>query len=275
MIQLIIPKLKFQDDLDFLYSMADSVSPSKRPEFIYIMSHKEYESQSDDIIINQLRYRHLLITNGPTPTYGFDKTGLRKLAPLNKIITIHGLLSSSIFLKSAANNTLSQDHSIELMEDDSPNRRHVSRMLKDFLTAARDENGKSLNGLDFPIPFEYLQDIPFASDKVAWRQVHRKPFCNNECPTSSIRWALCATSGAYHKSHCDCHGHGTYITPQSGIKIWFVAVPKRKPSGTPLDLRLFDDFGNINLFMDDYSLDQSNAELWDWEVVVLKPGMTL
>jgi hypothetical protein len=175
-----------------------------------------------------------------------------------------------------SNIVFSSDHSIRLNDDDSPNRRHVAGTLKDFLTATTDVDGKALNGLDFPITFEYEQDIPFASDKVAWHQSHLKPWCKNDFPTSSVRWALCATSGAYHKSHCDCHGHGTYISPQSGVKLWFVGVPKTKPSlDQQSDDHLFDDFANIDLFMEDYSPDGTNIELWDWEVLVLKPGMKL
>lgn len=162
-----------------------------------------------------------------------------------------------------------------MKENDSANHRHVAGTLKDFLAAAKDDNGKALNGLDFPLTFEYEQDIPFASDKIAWHQVHGRQFCRDDCPTSNIRWALCATSGAYHKSHCDCHGHGTYICPESGVKIWFVAVPKKNLSTRPLNSRLFDDFANVNLFIQDYSLDKTNTDLWDWEVVVIKPGMRL
>jgi hypothetical protein len=78
--------------------MADAVPLSKKPEFIDIMSYDEYKTQSDAVIINKLRYRHLLITDGPKPTHGFDKAGLQKLAPLNKVITIHGSYFSSLFL---------------------------------------------------------------------------------------------------------------------------------------------------------------------------------
>jgi hypothetical protein len=77
--------------------MADSVSLMERPQFIDIMTDDEYKLQSDAAILNKLRYRHLLVTNGPKPTHGFDKAGLRKLAPMNKMITIHGLLFSSNF----------------------------------------------------------------------------------------------------------------------------------------------------------------------------------
>ena len=163
-----------------------------------------------------------------------------------------------------------------MTENGSPDSRHVAGTLNDFLKASQDDDGKALNGLDFPLTFEYELTLPFASDKVAWHQAHGKPWCKDDCPTSSIRWALCATTGAYHKSHCDCHGHGTYISPDSGIKIWFIGVPKRKlVSNQPLDSRLYDDFANINLFVQDYSLEKTNTENWDWEVVILKPGMRL
>lgn len=77
--------------------MADSVSLSTRPEFIDIMTYDEYKTQNDAIIIDKLRYRHLLITNGPKSSHGFDKAGLRKLATLTKPITIHGSSFSSRF----------------------------------------------------------------------------------------------------------------------------------------------------------------------------------
>lgn len=257
--------------------MVDSVeSLTKKPDFVDIITYDDYKAQSDDVIIKMLRYRHLLITGGPKPTYGFDKTGLSKLAPINKAITIHGLFFRLVFLINVTKIILPLDHSIELTNNMSPNHRHVAGTLKDFLTAATDKNGKALNGLDFPFSFEIEQDLPFASDKIAWHQVQGEPFCKDDCPTTSIRWALCATSGAYHRSHCDCHGHGTYISPESGIKIWFIGVPKRKPTlSDSRDSSLFEDFAHIDLFTQKYSLNESNVELWDWEVLVLKPGMRL
>ena len=79
--------------------MVDCVSLTKRPEFIDIMSYDEYITQSDGDIIDKLRYRHLLITGGPNPALSFDNASLRKLAPLKKVITVHGLLFSSLFLQ--------------------------------------------------------------------------------------------------------------------------------------------------------------------------------
>jgi hypothetical protein len=150
----------------------------------------------------------------------------------------------------------------------------VKGTLKDFLAVAQDDNGKSLNGLDFPNPFDFLPSIPFASQRIAWREVQGIQFCRDSPPTTSICWGLCATAGAYHRSHIDCDGFGTFIVPESGTKIWLIAVPKNQ-AGAALDQQLFEDFAGINLFIEDYDLDEANTHLWNWVAVVLKPGMTL
>ncbi|KIL56682.1 hypothetical protein M378DRAFT_181893 [Amanita muscaria Koide BX008] len=78
--------------------------------------------------------------------------------------------------------------------------------------------------------------------------------------TYQHRWSLCATKGAYHHIHCDCDGFGTYVSPQSGVKLWMVAIPK--PDTT---------FSWINMPLENPMMD----DLWDREAVLLKPGMAL
>ena len=146
--------------------------------------------------------------------------------------------------------------------------------LKDFLAAAQDDNGKSLNGLDFPSPFEFFHFIPFASRQIAWHEVQGSPFCSEFPPTTSICWGLCTTTGTYHHSHINCNGFGTFIAPESGTKIWLMAIPKNQ-AGAVLNQRLFEDFMAINFFIDDYDMDRANEHLWHWVAIVLKLGMTL
>lgn len=139
-----------------------------------------------------------------------------------------------------------------------------------MLRSSRTSNGKALNALDFPMPFSNLPtDMPFSSELTAWRETLGRSFCRaaDAFPFTTMRWGLCATSGAYHKLHCDCDGLGTFIKPQVGTKLWFLAVPKLN-SG-------LDAFASIHLFLNDYDLDDTNTLHWDWEVVVLQPGMTL
>jgi hypothetical protein len=80
--------------------MVDTMSLQKKPDFIEIINYDEYQSHSDIIIMEKLRHRHLLVTGDLQPTHNFNKKGLSKLAPLDKAITIHGLISSFFITQS-------------------------------------------------------------------------------------------------------------------------------------------------------------------------------
>ena len=69
----------------------DSVPLTKKPEFVDIMTYDEYKIQSDAVIVEKLRYRHLLVTGIPDQKHALDKSGLCKLTSMNRVITIHGL----------------------------------------------------------------------------------------------------------------------------------------------------------------------------------------
>ena len=87
-------------------------------------------------------------------------------------------------------------------------------------------------------------------------------------PTAAIRWGLCATAGAYHSIHFDCEGFGTFVYPESGVKIWMIGVPKHG--------KTFDDLASIDCFLsDEFSLDAANSHLVDWVALSLMPGTTL
>jgi hypothetical protein len=139
--------------------------------------------------------------------------------------------------------------------------------LKDFITAASHDEGKALNGLDFGRPAPDAAPPPFATDFVAYVQAHKRVLCTEQYPSETMRWGLCATAGAYHRSHTDCEGFGTFVSPECGIKLWYVGLPK--PGGC------YDDFANIDLFLGAYDPSKVNAQLFDWLPLILKPGMTL
>jgi hypothetical protein len=80
--------------------MVDTMSLQKKSDFIEIMNYDEYQSHSDTVIMEKLRHRHILVTGDPKPTYSFNKKGLSKLAPLDKAITIHGLMSTFFITQS-------------------------------------------------------------------------------------------------------------------------------------------------------------------------------
>lgn len=138
-----------------------------------------------------------------------------------------------------------------------------------MLKAASESDGKALNGLDFPRSTAGDFPLPFATDLAVWDQVLGEPWCHDAYPMSSMRWGLCATSGAY-KIHRDCEGGCTFCGCKCGVKIWMVGIPRVKEQES------FDDLAYVNVFADkDYDAWQTNEHLVDWVAVVLKPGSFL
>lgn len=139
-----------------------------------------------------------------------------------------------------------------------------------MLKAARQVDGKALNGLDFPrsAPGEF--PLPAATDVAVWDQVYGEPWCEDAFPWSSMRWGLCATAGAYHKAHKDCEGGCTFVAPESGVKLWLVGVPRTDSTEN------FDDLASIDAFTSaEYNIWETNSHLVDWAAVVLQPGTAL
>ena len=134
-----------------------------------------------------------------------------------------------------------------------------------MLKASQAEDGKALNALDLPRAIE--SDFPrrFSSDVVAWDLLQGDEFCRDQYPMSFLRWGLCATAGAYHREHMDCEGGGTFIGPESGVKIWLTAVPA--------DGYTYEDFAGIDLCMD--LVHPAENKLMKWVALVLKAGTTL
>lgn len=58
-----------------------------------ILTEEEFENQRDGEIQNILRRQHILVIGMKKPKYGFDPDGLETLAPLDKLIIIHGKYS--------------------------------------------------------------------------------------------------------------------------------------------------------------------------------------
>jgi hypothetical protein len=133
------------------------------------------------------------------------------------------------------------------------------------------EDGKILNGLNFPMPEVGMGWWPFSTDSAAWKATKGSLGCSHEeaPPLKSFRWGLAATTGALSWLHIDSNGLGTYIDPKAGKKWWIVL--KRKGTGR--------DFGSCSdaeaFFSGKYEVDTADEEGWDFEAVVLVPGTRL
>jgi hypothetical protein len=129
------------------------------------------------------------------------------------------------------------------------------------------EGGKILNALQFPMPEEGLGHHRFSSDSIAWRATkgRRDSTDGDFPPLADIRWGLAATKGAVHWWHIDSDGFATFIDVITGYKWWIVA---REKNAAPR-------FGNVNLFSDNYELEEPNNDLWHVEAILLEPGTRL
>jgi hypothetical protein len=135
----------------------------------------------------------------------------------------------------------------------------------DMYRAAQSPTGKTLNSLDFPMQCAEHPSQSFATDVKAWTRTLKNSNRSEQYPTTSTRWGLAATSGAYHKWHLDTDGFGTYLDCQTGSKIWFVAKPKNH----------LDQFADRRIYQTGYMMEHPNSHLWDIEAVYLKPGSRL
>ena len=129
--------------------------------------------------------------------------------------------------------------------------------------------GKILNALEFPMSYLPSDNAPpegLDSDVQAFRNTAGMQYCwaSEAFPFSSMRWGLAATANAYHTFHLDCDGFVTYVKVHTGAKWWIVACPKEGVSLT-----------DTTLFTGDYHVDETDMKTFNYEVILLQPGMEL
>jgi hypothetical protein len=129
--------------------------------------------------------------------------------------------------------------------------------------------GKILNALEFPMSYPPPENAPpvgLDSDVEAFRNTAGMRYCrtNEAFPFSSMRWGLAATANAYHTFHLDCDGFATYVKVQTGAKWWIVACPKEGVS-----------LADTTLFTSDYRIDKTDMKRYNYEAILLGPGMEL
>jgi hypothetical protein len=62
----------------------------------------------------------------------------------------------------------------------------------------------------------------------------------------------------------DCDGFATYVKVQTGAKWWIVACPKEGVS-----------LADTTLFTSDYRIDKTDMKRYNYEAILLGPGMEL
>ncbi|KAG6826539.1 hypothetical protein H0H92_015421 [Tricholoma furcatifolium] len=120
-----------------------------------------------------------------------------------------------------------------------------------------------LSAVDLPAHFDHDGiDSSYFTDVVAWKTSAGRSYCDarSPYPIPDMRWFL-ASTGSLSPWHIDSNGYGTFISPQNGMKLWYIASPL---SGS------FEEFRQPALFLNNYDHWKPNIERWQIERIVVK-----
>ncbi|KAG5337958.1 hypothetical protein C0989_008561 [Termitomyces sp. Mn162] len=256
-------------EANYLNGVPRHMCPDSATSKIHVMTNATYEGSEPQQILNLLRHRHLLITEQPFQEYKFDEVALRLLGSLERSLRVHGKISSHS--SGMKHRYVLSDKSVALPPGNTvANYQERIARPKDLLDAFRLPNCKAINALDNPLIRDPFPPQPYQSCWNAWEEVLDRGGCkrNQNYPLTDMRWGLASTGGTLHPYHIDTNGFGTFIRVDTGIKFWILATPKSQGK--------LEAFARTDLFVgSSYDPEKVNDKLWDLELMVLKPGMTL
>jgi hypothetical protein len=120
------------------------------------------------------------------------------------------------------------------------------------------------------MPERAMGAFPLSTDSAAWNITKGTSGCRSEQqpPIGDIRWGLASTAGAISWFHIDSNGYATYLDARGGKK--YVIIGRRK-----LDQGSLESFSEVDIFLNNFEMDEPNEGRWDLEAVVLPPGTRL
>ena len=105
----------------------------------------------------------------------------------------------------------------------------VTGFTHDILDNGTREDGKILNGLEFPMWKDTHWDhSSFATDLVAWDYVKGKENGGHPTPPypiEHVRWGLAGTANTVTYMHLDSDGFATFVQVMCGKKVWAIYRP--------------------------------------------------
>ncbi|KAG6843945.1 hypothetical protein H0H87_011481 [Tephrocybe sp. NHM501043] len=241
-----LPKFHLAADLKWYYELHDAACCSakhERPSPVVTLTHDEYRAAKPAQLLDMFRTKacipciHVVGQSDADP--GFKEEVFSEICNVDEITTLH-------------------DFTVEK----GPRTRRGTIM--DLLSAATLDSPKAVSALHMPAPYDLYPRLPFSSDWFVWVKVQGKAYCRASelYPVPDMRWAIASTGSAHHFWHVDANRLGTFLRVETGVKLWFIAVPKH---------------GDFRLFMrpdvmTSFELDESNEDLWDVYVIVLSAG---
>lgn len=229
------------------------------------LTEAAFKNLSNEELRKLLEHNNIVVTDRSVPQVPLSVQGAATIGPVDKVRAFQGekfpispVIRFHPFL----------DQSVLFNPYKSNNRARVSTTLE-VLKLMKLESPKSVNGLDYSMGHDDFARQPFSTESVAWEATKGGLYESHTdvLPWAAIRWGLFATAGCLTRWHADTGGFATFVAPDNGVKLWFVAtpvndVPLRDLMAHPKSHSMFDP-------------NEVNNPGWFAEVVVLRPGMTL
>ncbi|KAG6905652.1 hypothetical protein DXG01_001440 [Tephrocybe rancida] len=230
----------------------------------------DYDKASPKTVMTSLHDKHLLLTGLPHLHREFDAKTLSLVGRLKREIIVHiidhlelHLASGSTQLDTETHNTLGNDPPVDVSH------RERLMQLEQLLDVVSCLKPKAINALDNPQAVDTFSPQKFNSGELTWSQGVGQEYYrrNSNTPYMDLQWALASTGRTTHQYHMDANGFATFACMDTSAKLWILATLKKGAEA--------EAFASIDLFTGHYSPDGLNAELWDFEVILLLPSMML
>lgn len=229
------------------------------------LTEAAFKNLSNEELRKLLEHNNIVVTDRSVPQVPLSVQGAATIGPVDKVRAFQGekfpispVIRFHPFL----------DQSVPFNPYKSNNRARVSTTLE-VLKLMKLESPKSVNGLNYSMGHNDFARQPFSTESITWEATKSGLYESHTdvLPWAAIRWGLFATAGCLTRWHADTGGFATFVAPDNGVKLWFVAtpvndVPLRDLMAHPKSHSMFDP-------------NEVNNPGWFAEVVVLRPGMTL
>lgn len=144
--------------------------------------------------------------------------------------------------------------------------------VDNLLYHANAEDGKPLNVPNMPMIDLSPPPLSIASELWAWKQTTGNILCKSgeysEYPSTAMRWATIATTGAYNSWSTVPHGLAAMIQVKAGLK-WLIVGKRREDENNS------KSFAGIKDFLNAFDIEAPNDDRWSLEAMLLAPGMDL
>ncbi|KAG6906029.1 hypothetical protein DXG01_016220 [Tephrocybe rancida] len=227
-----LPKFHLAADLKWFYSLDDAMkrsAPNGRASPIEYINCGAYDIADPAAFMDLIKTKVCIhVAAGKHTDTGFTEETFNEICNLEEVTMLHDFT----------------------VKDGVRTRKGT---IMDLLAASTMKPLVAVSALHIPSAYDMFTKLPFASDWYIWLKVQGKAYChvNKLYPVPEMCWAIASMGSAHHYWQFDANGLGTFLRVETGVKLWFIAVPKNRD---------FQMFMRPDV-MTSFKLDESNEHL--------------